>query len=414
MENVTIKNGNGYAIVANGSTVTVDGLITENNSWGGINVDSKSGAASLTIKDADISENNSVKIENSASGAKPDDPAVEIRNGSFQHITKGGEIDKPNLTISGGKFATDSAEGAINVKDYLAPGLSISSDGTVYRPSTGGGGSVTTYPVTVSSADNGAVTVSPKNASKGSTVTVTVTPDEGYKLNTLTVKDKDGNAVELKDAGDGKYTFTMPSGKVTVEASFAEASQEPEPSGLPFTDVAASAWYREAVEYVYDNGMMKGTSDTIFSPDATTTRGMIVTMLYRLEGEPTASAASSFSDVKADDYYADAVSWAAENSIVNGVSATSYAPDDPITREQMAAILYRYAQFKGYDVTASADLSAYTDTSEISAYAVPAMQWANAEGLVTGRTNTTLDPEGDATRAEIATIMTRFCETIAK
>ena len=283
-----------------------------------------------------------------------------------------------------------------------------------WTKNSSGGGSVTTYPVTVSSADNGAVTVSPKNASKGSTVTVTVTPDEGYKLDTLTVRDKDGNAVELKDAGDGKYTFTMPSGKVTVEASFAEASQEPEPSGLPFTDVAASAWYREAVEYVYDNGMMKGTSDTIFSPDATTTRGMIVTMLYRLEGEPTASAASSLSDVKADDYYADAVSWAAENSIVNGVSATSYAPDDPITREQMAAILYRYAQFKGYDVTASADLSAYTDTSEISAYAVPAMQWANAEGLVTGRTNTTLDPEGDATRAEIATIMTRFCETIAK
>ena len=201
-----------------------------------------------------------------------------------------------------------------------------------------------------------------------------------------------------------------------VVVTFAKITEEqPEQPGSEeelFTDVADDAWYADAVRYVYENGMMNGTDDTAFSPDANTTRAMIVTMLYRMEAEPTAQG-SGFTDVAAGSYYADAVAWAAENGIVNGVSETSFAPDDSITREQMAAILYRYAQYKGYDVTASGNLSAYTDASQVSGYAAAAMQWANGEGLITGVTGTALDPQGSATRAQVATILMRFCEGIA-
>ena len=173
------------------------------------------------------------------------------------------------------------------------------------------------------------------------------------------------------------------------------------------------AWYYDAVQYVYENGMMNGISETAFGPDVTTSRAMIVTILYRLENEPETPAAG-FTDVAAGTYYADAVAWAAANGIVTGVSETVFAPDNAITREQMAAILYRYAQFKGWDVTAGSGLSAYADASRISVYAVEAMRWANAEGLITGVTDTALEPQGSATRAQVATILMRFCENIAK
>ena len=158
---------------------------------------------------------------------------------------------------------------------------------------------------------------------------------------------------------------------------------------------------------------MNGVSANSFGPNATTNRAMIVTILYRLEDTPAASS-SGFTDVVSGSYYADAVNWAAANGIVNGVSATSFAPNTAVTREQMAAILYRYAQFKGYSVTASNSLNGYADASQLSSYAIAAMQWANAEGLITGSTSTTLNPAGNATRAEVATILMRFCENIAK
>lgn len=181
-----------------------------------------------------------------------------------------------------------------------------------------------------------------------------------------------------------------------------------------FADVTNDAWYADAVAYVYENGLMNGTSATTFSPDEMTTRAMIVTILHRLEGEPWVNYLLPFTDVTAEQWYTEAVRWAASEGIVTGVSETSFAPDDPVTREQLAAILYRYAQYKGYDVTDTADLSTYADASQISAYATTAMQWANAGGLITGSTSTTLNPQGNATRAEVAAILMRFCENIAK
>ena len=211
-------------------------------------------------------------------------------------------------------------------------------------------------------------------------------------------------------SGTGSSSGSNPSTEPDTEPS---QPVTPPAAVLPFTDVKSGDWFQDAVAYVYDKGMMTGTSATTFAPNSTTTRGMIVTILYRLENEPAAGT-SSFADVASGAYYAKAVAWAAENGVVTGTTATTFAPDAPITREQMAAILYRYATLKGYDVSQKADLSGYTDAGTISAYASDAMAWANAQGLITGVTNTTLAPKSSATRAQVATILMRFCETIGQ
>ena len=194
---------------------------------------------------------------------------------------------------------------------------------------------------------------------------------------------------------------------MTVSAVFAEIQPV---LILPFTDVKEGDWYYESVAYVFQQGLMTGTSDTAFSPNLTTTRGMIVTILYRMEGSPEAPGWAPFADVPQGKYYAHPVAWAAWNGIVNGKTATTFAPEEHITREQLAAILYRYAKFKGYDVSAQGDLSQFTDRGKIRAYALEAMSWANAEGMITGKGKGILDPGGPATRAQVAAILQRFCQ----
>lgn len=271
----------------------------------------------------------------------------------------------------------------------------------------GGGGGVTTYTVTVEKADNGTVTVSPKSAAKDATVTITIAADKGYALNTLTVTDKDGKEIELTKVNDTKYTFKMPASKVTVKADFVKTST------LPFTDVAADAWYYDAVAYVYEQGMMKGTNDgTTFSPAMNLTRGMMAQILYNLE-KGTAPAEGSFTDVAADAWYADAVNWAAANDIVNGYGNGKFGPEDSITREQMAVLLYNYAKFKGYDVTTSGDLTTFSDDEKVSDWAEYAMKWAVGEKLING-SNNALNPLGTASRAEVAQILMNFGQNVAK
>lgn len=283
------------------------------------------------------------------------------------------------------------------------------------EPSTSSGSSGTTrYNVAVASdIEGGSVKVSPIRTSRGDTVTITVDPDAGYELGTLVVTDSRGNRIDVERQSDTRYTFEMPSGRVTVEATFVEVTEEPSPTVLPFTDVPASAWYYDAVEFVYERGMMAGTGNNQFSPNVTTTRAMIVTILHRLENQPAAGS-SSFTDVPAGQWYTDAVTWAAANGIVGGYGDGRFGPNDTITREQMAVILYRYAQFKGYDVSNTGNLSRYTDAGQVSTWARTAMGWANAQGLITGNTATTLNPTGSATRAEVATILMRFCEDVAR
>ena len=329
---------------------------------------------------------------------------------TFTIALNGNDADLLDIKAGSGYEVTSKPNEAGTMITYTVTGDGPLPPTEEEGGSSGGSGS-TTYAVSVNTATNGTVSVSPRNASKGATVTITVTPNEGYVLGTLTATDANGDTISLTNAGNGKYTFTMPSSKVTISATFvAEGSQGTQ---MPFTDVASGEWYYEAVQYVYDNELMNGMSATTFEPNSTTTRGMIVTMLYRLENEPTAASAG-FTDVAAGQWYTDAVNWAAANNIVNGYGDSQFGPTDTITREQMAAILYRYAQYKGYDVTASADLSAYTDAASVSSYAVSAMQWAVGEGLINGVTNTTLVPGGSATRAQVAAILMRFCENVAK
>lgn len=285
-----------------------------------------------------------------------------------------------------------------------------------YTHSSGGssGGSSsgkTTYKVTTSAVNNGGVNASPSNAEKGAAITITLSPDKGYKLDKLTVTDGSGKTVSTVKKSDTVYTFTMPASAVKVGVSYVKATETP--SETKFNDVSANDWFASAVDYVTGKGMMNGTADNTFSPKANTTRGMVVTVLYRLENQPSTSAAS-FTDVASGAYYANAVAWANANGIVSGYGSGKFGPNDKVTREQLAAILYRYAQYKKYDVSVGEDTNilSYDDAQSISSYAIPAIQWACGAGVVTGKSGSKLDSKGNATRAEVAAMLMRFCENV--
>ena len=267
------------------------------------------------------------------------------------------------------------------------------------------------YKITIGAMENGTVTANPTAAKAGATVTLTPVPDEGYALSTLTVTDRFGDAVRVTEQADGTYTFTMPNGQVTVNATFVETE---EPVAEPFVDVAEGDWFYDAVVYAYQNELMDGVGGNRFAPNSETTRAQLVTILYRLEGQPAVSGDLPFTDVETGIWYTDAILWAAQNNIVNGVSDTEFAPGDDLTRQQLVTILYRYAEAKGYDVSASADLSGYPDADQVQDYAQPAMAWAVAENIIQGMEDGTLKPAGNASRAQIATILMRFCEDVAQ
>ena len=285
--------------------------------------------------------------------------------------------------------------------------FSVDLSGVAYyqAPSHGGSGSSggsasTTYTLTFET--NGGSAISKVTKNKGTSI------DLAQYAPT-----KSGATFEGWYADKGltkKITSVKLDANTTVYAKWTETPV----SSLPFGDVKSGDWFYNDVKYVYDKGMMAGTAADVFAPNATTTRAMIVTILYRLEGSPAVTGTSAFVDVPAGQWYTDAVNWAAANQIVKGTSATTFAPNDSITREQMAAILYRYAQYKGYDVTKKADLSGYSDNGQVSAYAKDALAWANAAKLINGVTNTTLAPQGNATRAQVSAILHRFCDGVVK
>lgn len=284
------------------------------------------------------------------------------------------------------------------------------------RPSSSGSSSSDrTYSidVDVTGSRGGSVTLSPTRASAGTRVTITVRPNSGYELDELTVLDEDGDEVRLTQRTDTTYTFHMPGGKVTVEASFVREGGQPQVPQTTFADVPASAWYYNAVEYVYENGLMSGVSGGRFAPDDTLTRAMLVQTLYAMEGRP-AAASAGFADVASGDWYASAVNWAAANGVVSGVSETGFGPNNALTREQLALILYRFAQYKGYDVTGTSDLAAYADGSSVSSWAAEAMGWAVDAGLISGVGGNQIAPTGTASRAQVAQILMNFCENVAR
>lgn len=265
------------------------------------------------------------------------------------------------------------------------------------------------YRVRVGETAHGTVTARPGTAAAGETVTVTAVPHAGYTLDRLTVTDSRGRDIRTVSAGGRRHTFSMPDRDVEIGAVFVPSEEAD--GGLPFLDIAPGAWCYDAVRYVYEAGLMNGTSATTFTPNAATTRGMIVAILYRLEGEPAAGQ-SGFADVDPSAYYASAVAWASANGIVNGYEDNTFRPGHPITREQMAAFLYRYVRYRGEDVSDRADLSGYADARQIASYALEPLQWANARGLVNGTSPTTLTPGGSATRAQAAVILTRLIQDV--
>ena len=269
------------------------------------------------------------------------------------------------------------------------------------------------YELTTSVGDHGSLTVD-HYATEGDEVTITVTPDDAYLLDELVVT-AGGKEVALTAGGDGTYTFTMPSADVRITATFAEdpdwTPDEPEEPTTDvsdlFSDIAPNAWYKDAVQYAYDSGLMTGVSANEFAPEQTTTRAETCSMLARLEGVESAESAG-FADVAANDWYATAVNWAAASGITSGTGDGNFSPNTAITREQLAAILMNYAQYKGQDVSARATLDTYNDATAISSWANDVMSWAVAEGLLTGVTNDQLQPQGNATRAQVAAILQRF------
>ena len=285
----------------------------------------------------------------------------------------------------------------------IAPKTDFTTVKVQQRSSGGGEPAKPSFPVKISNSGDGVAKVDKSYASAGDKVTITVTPGRNASVQRITVTDKDGERLKLTENRDGTYSFTMPSGTANVYVRFSG-------SGLPFADVPSGSWYYDDVAYVYDTGLMTGLTATAFGPNLSTTRGMIVTILWRMENEPAAKHGCPFADVRRGSYYEQAIAWASENGIVTGFDASTFAPDRTITREQLAAILFRFAAYRGMDaVTLRENLSSFQDQAAISAYAVSALNWAVGEGLMQG-TGDKLEPTGSATRAQVAAMLRRFMQ----
>ena len=317
--------------------------------------------------------------------------AVVSGNKTF-YIELSGATQYPDLSAASGYVLTDDGNGTYTV--------SKQDQGSTVDPR---------YIIYVERSDNGSVSVWPGTAAAGTVVTVNVKPDEGYVLDELAVTDSIGRELDVQYKGSGKYTFKMPASWVKIEASFRTRR-------MPFADVAENAWYTDAVRYVYEHDLMDGIGSTTFAPDATTSRAMIATILWRMAGSPAVNGSIGFSDVADGQWYSEAIRWAASEGIVDGYGNGSFGPNDPITREQFAAMLWRYAASAGYDVSIgeSTNILSYADATNVSEYAIPAMQWACGSGVITGISEATLVPLGEATRAQAATMLMRFCEKYVK
>lgn len=285
------------------------------------------------------------------------------------------------------------------------PGGSTTTPTVPSGPSYNPGGTYTppTYSITTPSITGGKVSVSPSSASSGSIVTVTATPDTGYELASLTVSDSTGKAFELTAKGNGQYSFKMPNGKVSLSAEFRLLGTNTSWNN-PFVDVLIGDWYYNAVRFVSENGLMNGVGNGYFSPNMNLSRAMFAQILYNKAGQPSAVGSSAFNDVPIGAWYTDAVTWAATNDIVGGYGDGTFGPDDPITREQLAVMLWRYA---GKPVPPNLLLN-FTDADRVSDYALDALCWAVDQGIINGKGNGILDPKGVATRAEAAQILKNY------
>lgn len=340
---------------------------------------------------------------------------VTVTAGDGGTVSGGGTYEE-NSTVT----VTAVPDSGCRFIRWMENGAQVSTDESYAFPLTGdrnltaefarnsSGGS--TYTITTPETPGGTVTVSPSRASSGRTVTITAAPDTGFALESLTVLDSRGNEIALTDKGGGKYTFTMPASRVTVEASFA-------PAPLPFEDVAPGAWYEEAVRYAYFHNIMEGMRETEFAPATALTRAMAVQILYNLEGQPDLSDENlgyPYEDVDAQAWYGDAVYWARITGVATGYGDGTFQPGDSITRQEFAQMLYNYAKYKDYDLSAEGDLSTFPDANSIADWAETAMSWANGNELINGHDDGTIDAAGIGTRAQAASILMKFDQNLAE
>ena len=268
-----------------------------------------------------------------------------------------------------------------------------------------------TYPPTMDEPENGAVTTSPSRPEEGDAVTITPKPDEGFEVDEILVKDEDGKEIEVTQNPDGTYTFTQPDGKVTITVTFRCDGGELCP-GHHLTDVSKDAWYHAAVDYAVEHGIMEGVSETEFSPNTEVTRAQAVQILYNLEGQPTVDGDNEFTDVFG--WYEAAVTWAAQTGVATGYGDGTFQPGDNITRQEFAQMLYNYAKYKGYDLSAEGDLSQFPDSGSVANWAEAAMRWANGNELINGHDDGTIDAAGTAIRAQAASILMKFDQNLTE
>ena len=278
----------------------------------------------------------------------------------------------------------------------------------------------------IPNSTGGQTAVTVTNPKPGQAVTIITVPDKGYEVHQVKVTDENGNVIEVTKNANGQYVFNQPDTQVTIKVTYKKAVTPEEPQkpeepetpqddnwNNPFTDVPKGAWYNDAVRYVYENGLMVGLAPNNFGANVTTDRGQLVTMLWRMADEPQATNGADFSDVSNNAYYANAVAWAAENGITSGFEDGTFRPQTGLSREQMAALFMKYAEATGVDTSVRADISSYTDINPNS-WSYDALSWAKAVGLLSGVSDTTMAPQATATRAQIAAVLQRYCETVAK
>ena len=384
--------------------------VTATNAYG-----SDSKQYTLTIDEQGTIYVTSVSLNTNSLSLKEGETAtltakVEPENATNKTVTWSSDNESA-ATVENG-LVTAVAQGSTTITATAADGSGekATCTVTVEKPYTPPPYIPPTYAVTVPETTGGTVEVSPSRASSGRRVTITTQPAPGYELESLTVLDSRGSEIALTDQGDGKYTFTMPAGRVTVEASFT-------PAPLPFEDVAPGAWYESAVRYAYFHDIMEGMSATTFQPNGTLSRAMAVQIFYNLEGQPDISGENlgyPYEDVNAQAWYGNAVYWARITDVATGYGDGTFQPGDSINRQEFAQMLYNYAKYKGYDLTAAGDLTAFPDGSEVQEWAVPAMAWANGNQLINGHDDGTLEPGGTTTRAQAAAVLMRFDQDLAE
>lgn len=466
-------NGGGYtSILVNGAEVTVKDSVLNPDEGAYANIEYGAGSAVTNVPKLSV-DNVSGKLpiplvyadQDTVNKIKDLDPTMTNADAINKAYITGanlqikGEVATTytiTFDLNGGTLADDENEATTNIHGKLdtlptpersrfrfdgwftADGTEVTTN-TVFSENTtihaewtrtsSSGGSSHSYDgyITIINPKNGEVSVSDDWAYEDDKITLTVTPDKGYEVDKIEIVDDEGDKITAKkvEDEDNKYTFRMANCDVTVTVTFKEEGKttedtdkeedkDEETTELNFTDVKESDWFYKGVAYVVDKGVMSGVSENQFDPSGKLTRAMLVQMLYNMESRPACDAENAFIDVPVGQWYTDAVIWANDEKIVSGMGDGLFAPNMEITREQMVVMLYNYAKYKGYDVTASADLSKFADNASVSTWAQPAMQWAVAEGYISGMGDNQLAPQGTATRAEIASVIMRFMEATAE